>query len=151
MDHLAFPFVHTYPVFGWFLTAGITLVYLYFIRNKSAIIHDLPPAAPGGFWYVSSRARSVETHTYLLEISRTVGKVARLPMIPFLRLIIVADATIARMVLENPQTRRWSFGYDVFDKICGGDNCFSAEDKRHSHEFANPPRLPLPSGMLSTW
>ena len=40
MDHLAFPFMRTYPVFGWFLTAAITLVYLYFTRNKSAIIHD---------------------------------------------------------------------------------------------------------------
>ena len=133
MDHLAFPFIHTYPVFGWFLTAAITLVCLYFTRNNSASIHDLPPAVPGGFLHISARARSINLHTYLLEISRTVGKVVRFPLIPFLHIIMVADATIARMVLENSQTRKWSIGYAVFDKVCGGDNFFSAEGKRHSH------------------
>ena len=133
MEHGTFPFTHTYPVLGWFLTAAITLVYLYFTRNKSAITHDFPPDAPGGYMYISARVRSIDLHNYVLEVSRTVGKVVRLPLIPFLHIFMVADAKIARMVLENSQTRKWGFGYGFIDHVCGGDNFFSSEGKRHGH------------------
>ena len=106
MEHGTFPFTHTYPVLGWFLTAAITLVYLYFTRNKSAITHDFPPDAPGGYMYISARVRSIDLHNYVLEVSRTVGKVVRLPLIPFLHIFMVADAKIARMVLENSQIQK---------------------------------------------
>lgn len=122
------------PIYGWVLTGIVTFVFVLWrkkVRFENA--PNLPPMAPGRTLEVAGRFRSNDLHNYMLEAARTVGKIVRFPLIPFLHCVMIADYKVARLVLENRDARKWYNGYNFMDKVCGGYTFFSAEDERHRH------------------
>jgi cytochrome P450 len=120
--------------YGWVLTATLTFAFVLWRKKvRFDSTPNLPPNAPGRSMDIAARMRSVDLHNYILETSRNVGKIVRFPLIPLLHNFMIADYKVARIVLENASCKKWTAGYGFFNKVCGGDNFFAAEEERHRH------------------
>mmetsp|Transcript_12919 Transcript_12919/g.21938 ORF Transcript_12919/g.21938 Transcript_12919/m.21938 type:complete len:480 (-) Transcript_12919:384-1823(-) len=110
--------------------------YFYDEWKKSKRIR-YPTMAPGGFFHVLFKFWDVTVADYLLSLIREHGgptKVIQIPLAPpGKHFFVVGEATVARQVLENPQTTKFLPIYSMFDPITGGPTFFTSNGPRFKH------------------
>jgi len=123
------------PIYGWISIGALTLAFLFFFHKRSRHSnYRLPPRAPGTVMNMLENFRSDTTPDYLLKVIRSSQqKILSFPILPFQTCIVLADAKVARRILDDPTSLKWYLGYSFFDKVASGDNFFSSEGIRASH------------------
>lgn len=117
---------------AWAATAVVTVAALYFLKPKSSPL--LPPKPRQGFWHVFSQMYDGNTPYFLMKVAREVSKVFTLHLLFGLKVIVVADATVARQILEHPESKKWLIAYEFIDHVAQGSTFFASEDiARYKH------------------
>ena len=125
------------------LASIVTFFVVSFIRKKyrraqqqakDKLPDNLPPVAPiqGGLVATISLFVSKKLPFTLLEFSRSLGPVYRLPF-PGNRVVaVVGDPNVARDILNDPNSTK-TRAYGWMERIAGGDTFFSTEGPRCAH------------------
>jgi cytochrome P450 len=95
----------------------------------------LPPLIKEGFLVSLSKFLGPKGHKWLVEKEFSVNsKVYRLPLTPpGYNFIIVADATLAREILNDPKTMKFKLFFQNLEKFSGGPGILTSEGFRYKH------------------
>jgi cytochrome P450 len=111
--------------------------FVWRYQKLQETLKHLPPAPDCGFIDYLTQLLGSQGPQFALQQARKIGYINRTPGIPSmmkdLAWVSIAEPTLARSILEDPQsTKPWE-AYQFFDKAISGENFFTSNGTRANH------------------
>lgn len=108
---------------------------LYFLTPKKSKNKNRLPQPKGFFEVFSSGLYGGNAPYFYMRVSREEGlKCYSVPIMFGMEFIVIADAKVARRILDNPASKKWVKGYQFVNRMAKGDTFFATEaPERYKH------------------
>lgn len=118
---------------SWGVTTVITLLSVTYFFKRSGRCVKLPPKPKDSVWNIAKQLHSKTTPLYMLQLARELQSVYTLPFFWGFNAFVVADAKVARQILENPRNEKWILAYEFMNHVASGSTFFASEGMRYKH------------------